>query len=211
MSKPPEEREGSPPASGLSRRGFLQGVGVTAGIAAIPLQVRSARAAEEGKLAGIGPDAVPIALDVNGQSKTVNVEPRTTLLDALRDHLDMTGSKKVCDRGACGACTVLIDGESVCSCMMLAADARGKKIATIEGLAKPDGTLHPLQEAFIETDALQCGFCTPGFIMRSKAFLAENPAPSLDDVKHGLAGNICRCGTYTHVFQAVLQAAGKEA
>lgn len=222
MSERPDPKDPAPaaasasgPAGGVTRRFFLQGMGVAAGAVAVPLGVRDARAESAPAGAalppGLGPDEVPIELLVNGQKKTVNVEPRTTLLDALRESLDMTGSKKVCDRGACGACTVELDGESVCSCMLLAADARGKKVTTIEGLAAPDGTLNRVQAAFIEHDALQCGFCTPGFIMRSHGFLAENPKPTLDDVKHGLAGNICRCGTYTHIFAAVLDAAGKQA
>lgn len=219
MSRKPEERD-KPPGEGsadaardsfaVSRRAFLQTIGATAGVASLSLDPSKARA--EAGPPSIGPGPAKLALKINGQAKTVEVEPRTTLLDAIRDGLDMTGSKKVCDRGSCGACTVMVDGESVCSCMMLAADARGAEITTIEGIAGADGKLDPIQAAFIEHDASQCGFCTPGFVVRCKSFLNENPKPSLDQIKEGLAGNICRCGTYTHIFAAVQQVAGvKEA
>jgi aerobic-type carbon monoxide dehydrogenase small subunit (CoxS/CutS family) len=129
-----------------------------------------------------------------------------TLLDALRGHLGLYGTKLVCDRGACGACTVFLDGNPVTSCMILAADARGHGITTIEGLGSP-GRMHPVQAAFVQNDALQCGFCTPGMIMSITAALKRNPRATLDDIKHAVAGNICRCGTYPHVFQAALAAA----
>jgi aerobic-type carbon monoxide dehydrogenase small subunit (CoxS/CutS family) len=147
-------------------------------------------------------------LKVNGAAKTVTVEPRVTLLRALRNHLDLTGAKEVCDRGGCGACTVLLDGEPVCSCLMLAADAVGREITTVEGLGTPE-KMSPVQAAFVECDALQCGFCTPGFVVASTAFLNKNksPNPSLDEIKAGLAGNLCRCGTYGRVFEAVQKAA----
>ncbi len=221
MSKRSKERDedsdaetsafGASPGSGFSRRAFLQGVGVTAGIAAVPMTTARAQGVPASNPNAIGPGVTKLALKINGQAKTVETEPRLTLLEVLRDKLDMTGSKQVCDRGACGACTVIIDGESVCSCMLLAADARGKEITTIEGLAKPDGTLDRVQEGFIEHDAQQCGFCTPGFVMRAHAFLKETPKPSLEEIKDGLSGNICRCGTYTHVFAAVMTASKKEA
>jgi aerobic-type carbon monoxide dehydrogenase small subunit (CoxS/CutS family) len=154
----------------------------------------------------LGPDPVLLALKVNGMARTVSVEPRVTLLRALRNHLDLTGAKEVCDRGGCGACTVLVDGEPVCSCLMLAADAVGREVTTVEGLGTPE-KLSPLQAAFVECDALQCGFCTPGFVVSGTALLRRNPSPSLDDVKAGLAGNLCRCGTYPRVFEAVQKAA----
>ena len=203
----PEDAGGS--KAQLSRRSFLQGMGLAAGAAAIPLKFSEAVAAEAGT--GIGPGAARIQLKVNGAMRTVEVEPRMTLAEVLREELDMTGTKIVCDRGACGGCTVMLDGESVCSCMMWAADARGKEITTIEGLQRADGTLDPVQEGFIEHDAQQCGFCTPGLVMASRAFLNENPDPTLEEIKEGLAGNICRCGTYTHIFAAVQYAAKKEA
>jgi xanthine dehydrogenase YagT iron-sulfur-binding subunit len=144
---------------------------------------------------------------VNGAARSVSVEPRVTLLRALRNHLDLTGAKEVCDRGACGACTVLFDGEPVYSCLMLAADAEGHEITTVEGLGSPE-KLSPLQAAFVECDALQCGFCTPGFVVAGTALLRRTPSPSLEQVKDGLAGNLCRCGTYGRVFEAVQKAAG---
>ncbi len=206
MSTRSEDKGGG----GISRRSFLQGMGLAAGTVALPLGLPLA-GADEAKAGATGPGPVKLSLKINGQMKSVEVEPRMTLLDTLRDKLDLTGSKKVCDRGACGGCTVSLDGESVCSCMMLAIDAQGKEITTIEGLAKPDGTLDRVQEGFIEHDAQQCGFCTPGFVMRAHAFLKENPKPTLDQLKAGLSGNICRCGTYTNVFSAVMSAAQKEA
>jgi len=149
---------------------------------------------------------VTVTLKVNGKVYKLQLEPRVTLLDALRNHLNLTGTKKVCNRGECGACTVLMDGKPVYSCMMLAVDAEGHDIVTIEGLAK-DGKLHPVQEAFVEHDALQCGFCTPGFIMAAVGFLNQNKAPSPEDVRKALAGNICRCGVYPRILAAVLDAA----
>jgi xanthine dehydrogenase YagT iron-sulfur-binding subunit len=188
--------------SGFSRRTFLKTAGV--GAAATTVVGVGARGAAE--VAILGPDAVTLNLKVNGTLRQVTVEPRVTLLAALRDHLDLTGAKQVCDRGACGACTVLLDGEPVKSCLMLAADAEGHEITTVEGLGTPEA-LSPLQQAFVEADALQCGFCTPGFVVAGTAFLARNPDPSLEEIKHGLAGNLCRCGTYGRIFEAVQKAA----
>ena len=156
----------------------------------------------------LGPGAVRIDLDINGKTMFLEVEPRTTLAEALRDWLDLTGTKVVCDRGACSACTVWIDGQPVCSCMTLAVDAVDRPIRTIEGLAIGE-KLHPVQEAFIEHDAMQCGFCTPGMIMACAALLEKNKKPSLDDVKQATSGNLCRCGTYPKVFDATLAAATK--
>ncbi len=153
-----------------------------------------------------GPDAVPLQLKVNGVSHTVTVKPRVTLLRALRNHLDLTGAKEICDRGACGGCTVLFDGEPICACLMLAVDAVGHEITTVEGLGTPE-KLSPVQAAFVECDALQCGFCTPGFVVASTALLNKHPNPSLEEIKTGLAGNLCRCGTYSRIFEAVQQAA----
>jgi aerobic-type carbon monoxide dehydrogenase small subunit (CoxS/CutS family) len=203
MSKPPAS---SDDRGRMSRRTFLKTAGVGAaatsfaGVASAPAEA-----------AVLGPDAVPLALKVNGALRTVSVEPRVTLLSALRDHLDLTGAKQVCDRGACGACTVLFDGEPVCSCLMLAADAVGHEITTVEGLGTPE-RMSPLQAAFVECDALQCGFCTPGLVVSGTALLRKTPDPTLDQIKDGLAGNLCRCGTYGRVFEAVRKAAraGKE-
>jgi aerobic-type carbon monoxide dehydrogenase small subunit (CoxS/CutS family) len=198
------------PGGGLSRRGFLKGAGVTAVSTALLdgglAKVAEAQAkAAEPKVLGPGP--VPITLNINGQDKQVKAEPRTTLAEALRTHLDMTGTKVVCDRGACSACTVWLDGTPVNSCMTLAIDVGNRKITTIEGLAPSLEQLHPVQEAFIEHDGMQCGFCTSGMIMSCAALLNRNPHPSLKDVKDAVAGNLCRCGTYPHVFKATLAAA----
>jgi aerobic-type carbon monoxide dehydrogenase small subunit (CoxS/CutS family) len=190
----------TPSAPGLSRRTFLKTAGAGAAATGILGGSRPAEAAV------LGPDAVPLALKVNGVARNVSVEPRVTLLRALRNYLDLTGAKEVCDRGSCGACTVLLDGDPVCSCLMLAADAEGHELTTVEGLGSPE-KLSPLQAAFVECDALQCGFCTPGFVVSGTALLRRNPSPSLDQVKDGLAGNLCRCGTYGRVFEAVQTAA----
>src|SRR5258705_3118794 len=199
MSKPssPDEKDDQ----GFSRRNFLKTAGV--GAAATSL-VGMAAPSEAATLLGPGP--VPLSLKVNGVVRAVTVEPRVTLLAALRNHLDLTGAKQVCDRGGCGACTVLVDGEPVASCLMLAADGVGHEITTVEGLGTPE-KMSPLQAAFVEADALQCGFCTPGFVVASTALLRQNPSPTLEQVKDGLAGNLCRCGTYSRVFEAVLKAA----
>ena len=154
----------------------------------------------------MGPGPVPISLKINGQVQKLELEPRVTLLDALRNHLDLTGAKKVCDRATCGACTVILDGKPVYACTVLAIEAQGREITTIEGLA-PEGGMHPVMTAFVENDAQQCGFCTPGFVVACKAFLEKHPNPTLDDVKKGLGGNLCRCGTYMGVMRAALDAA----
>ncbi|MFW5737971.1 MAG: (2Fe-2S)-binding protein [Spirochaetota bacterium] len=153
-----------------------------------------------------GPGEVPITLTVNGSRRELHVEPRTTLLDALRQDLNLTGTKRVCDRGACGACTVLLDGEAVYSCMTLAVACEGRSVETIESLSAGGG-LHPIQEAFIEEDGYQCGFCTPGQIMAAKSLLARNPEPDIEAIRHGMAGNLCRCGAYQKIFRAVDNAA----
>lgn len=158
------------------------------------------------KIAARGPGKTPIKLIVNGETYEVLVEPRRTLLDTLRKDLGLTGTKKACDEGTCGACTVLVDGKPIYACMALALECEGKSIETIEGLAQ-NGKLHPIQQAFIEEDALQCGFCTPGQIMTMKALLDENPTPTLEDVKRALSGNLCRCGAYPKIFKAALRAA----
>jgi xanthine dehydrogenase YagT iron-sulfur-binding subunit len=188
----------------VSRRTFLKTVGV--GAAATGLVTPAARAAEA---AVLGPDAVPLRLTVNGATHTVTVEPRVTLLRALRNHLGLTGAKEVCERGACGGCTVLFDGEPICACLMLAVDAVGHEITTVEGLGTPE-KLSPVQAAFAECDAFQCGFCTPGFVVTSTALLKKHPKPSLDEIKAGLAGNVCRCGTYSRIFEAVDKAAERK-
>ncbi len=195
--------------NGLTRRGFLKGAG--AGVVTAAVTPAATFATGDSSPTPSDDDGLLTAtlrLEINGQSHNLQVEARNTLADALRDKLDITGPKVVCDRGECGACTVILDGKLVFSCMTLALDANGKKIETVEGLA--DGEeLHPLQEAFIEKDALMCGFCTPGFLMSSKALLETNANPTPEEIKEGLSGNICRCGTYPHVFEAVNSAAKK--
>jgi len=198
MAKPPSRDDDR---TRVSRRTFLK----TAGVGAAASGLLSGTA-EPAAATVLGPDAVPMSLNVNGAARTVTVEPRVTLLRALRNHLDLTGAKEVCDRGSCGACTVLVDGEPVASCLMLAADAVGHEITTVEGLGTPD-RMTPVQAAFVEADALQCGFCTPGFVVASTALLRRNPSPTLDQIKEGLSGNLCRCGTYSRVFEAVQKAA----
>ncbi len=189
-------------SAGVSRRGFLGGVGL--GAAGTGLLERPADAAPAA-VAVSGPGPVAITLTINGKPVNLKVEPRVTLLDAMRNHMDppLTGAKRVCDRGTCGACTVLLNGKSVYACTILAIDAQGKRIETIESLP----VNNPISVAFVNNDAQQCGYCTPGFVMATKAFLAGNPAPSMEQVTHGLGGNLCRCGTYMGVRKAVLEAA----
>jgi len=191
----------------FSRRSFLRSLGATSAVGSLA-QAVEARAVEDDALDVIGPDPTPITLRINGKPMRLVIEPSTTLLDALRMDLNLTGSKEVCDRGACGACSVLVDGELVASCMMLAVDAIGTEVTTIEGLANGD-TLDPIQEAFLRHDALQCGYCTPGLIMASKALLNRNPKPTLGQIQKAISGNLCRCGTYTNVCNAVLDASGQ--
>jgi aerobic-type carbon monoxide dehydrogenase small subunit (CoxS/CutS family) len=216
MQKKEKNSAENPPAnehaaSGITRRSFLKGAGVSAdGLATARLSLPTAEAEEKPSAAPtVGPDPVPMTFRVNGQTYTVRLEPRVTLADALRDHLDLTGTKLICDRGSCGGCTVLLDNEPVISCMVLAITAQGKEIRTVEGLAQGD-MLDPLQEAFIAHDALQCGYCTPGMLMSCRALLNRNPKPDLAEIKAAVSGNVCRCGTYPHVFAAVLAASGQE-
>ncbi|MEX0801551.1 MAG: (2Fe-2S)-binding protein [Dehalococcoidia bacterium] len=147
-----------------------------------------------------------ITLTVNGQPREVAVEPHWTLLETVRVHLDLTGSKEGCGTGDCGACSMVVDGRLVTSCLMLAPEAEGAEVTTIEGLSR-NGTLHPLQQAFIDTGGVQCGYCTPGMIMAAKNLLDANPRPSLDDIRLGLAGNLCRCTGYAKIYEAVAAAA----
>jgi len=194
------------PKTGFSRRGFMSGVGLGGGVLGTGLLENEAAAAPAAAVAG--PSAVPITLTLNGKPVKVTVEPRVTLVDALRNYLDMTGAKRVCDRGTCGACTVIMNGKTVYSCTVLAIDAQGKNIETIEGLATGNN-LHPVSKAFVDNDAQQCGYCTPGFVMACKGFLDEHPNPTEAEINHGLGGNLCRCGTYMGIRKAVLQAAGE--
>jgi carbon-monoxide dehydrogenase small subunit len=150
-----------------------------------------------------------LKLKVNGEEYALEVEPHRTLLEVIRNDLELTGTKLGCGGGECGACTVILDGKAVKSCLMLALDAKGKEIWTIEGLSKI-GDLHPLQRAFVERGAIQCGFCTPGMIMASKALLDENPHPSEQEIKDALAGNLCRCTGYVKILEAVLSVASPD-
>jgi xanthine dehydrogenase YagT iron-sulfur-binding subunit len=201
MARKPSPPDDESARLAFSRRSFLKTAGVGAAATTV---VGAACKSKEARI--LGPDPVALRLKVNGTVQTVTVEPRVTLLDALRNHLDLTGAKQVCDRGGCGACTVLLDGEPVNSCLLLAADAEGHEITTVEGLGTPE-RMSRLQAAFVEKDAMQCGFCTPGFVVSGTALLAKSPDPSLDEIKAGLAGNLCRCGTYGRVFEAVQAAA----
>ena len=228
-SQAPEETTDSPPEQSpwLSRRSFLTHAGISAAGAALldgcAAGVREASPKADAKRGAgaeskappheaqpevAGPGPAKFTLNINGQARQVTAEPRTTLADLLRDELDLTGTKIVCDRGSCSACTVWLDGATVCSCMTLAIDAVGREIRTIEGLAQGE-RLHPVQEAFVEHDALQCGFCTPGMVMSCAALLERKSNPSPDDVKQAVRGNLCRCGTYPKVFDATLAAAAR--
>src|SRR5437773_3466841 len=200
------EHEELAKGSGVSRRGFLKGIGVGTVATGLlsPVGLKEA-IAKEGAV--VGPEEIPITLKVNGQNRKLKVEPRVTLLDALRNRLDITGAKKVCDRGTCGACTVMIDGNPVYSCSVLAIEAQGRDITTIESLSNGEH-FDPVINAFVNNDAQQCGFCTPGFVVACRAFLNKHPHPTLEQVKKGLGGNLCRCGTYHGVEKAVLEASG---
>jgi aerobic-type carbon monoxide dehydrogenase small subunit (CoxS/CutS family) len=191
-----------------SRRAFLKGLGTVAATAATA-QVKTVAAELEKVNAEkvVGPGAVPVTLNVNGKSLKLILEPRVTLLDALRNYSSLTGAKEGCDRATCGACTVLVNDKPIYSCQKLAIEAQGAEITTIEGLAE-DGKLSRVQQAFLEKDALMCGYCTPGFVMSVTALLKWNPHPTAADVKHACAGNVCRCGTHPRVVQAALKAAG---
>jgi xanthine dehydrogenase YagT iron-sulfur-binding subunit len=185
---------------GFSRRTFLKTVGA-GGVAAGVLG--PADAAEAQAVNAVGPGPVPIQLNINGRVHRVEVEPRVTLLDALRTKLDLTGVKRVCDRGSCGACTVIVDGRTAYACSTLAIEMQGKAIRTVESFT--EGTvLHPLQQAFCDRDGLMCGFCTPGFVTSAVALLEKNPKPSAEEARKALDGNICRCGTYVRVLEATL-------
>jgi len=197
--KHPEEAR---PGAGFSRRGFLRGTGLASGALGAGLLEQAEAQSTPAVISG----EVPVTLTINGKPHTLRIEPRVTLCDALRERLELTGAKRVCDRGTCGACTVIVDGRAMYSCTVLAIDVQGKQIQTVEGLtasARP----HPIVPAFANNDGLQCGYCTPGFVVASKAFLDRNPNPTYEQVKAGLGGNLCRCGTYVGIRQAVLEAA----
>jgi xanthine dehydrogenase YagT iron-sulfur-binding subunit len=194
----------------LSRRSFLRdSVFTTAGLTVIEAAstiIGQAKAAQSSGAPMAGPEPVPVALKINGVTRTLEVEPRMTLAEALRGPLGLTGTKIACDRGACSACSVWLDGVTVCSCMMLAIEVGARSVTTIEGLAN-GGQLHPVQAAFIEHDALQCGYCTPGMVMSCAALLERTPDPTAEDVQAAISGHYCRCGVYPHVVAATLAAA----
>ncbi|WP_424933386.1 (2Fe-2S)-binding protein [Amaricoccus macauensis] len=193
-SSPPDLRR-----PGVSRRGFLQGSSVVAG--SLGVVVGSAQAQEDQPSSEVR----TIAITINGKTRHLSVEPRTTLVEALRDTLGMTGTKIGCNQGQCGACTVLLNGTRVNSCLTLAVMAEGAEVVTVEGLADPDGTLHPMQTAFAENDAFQCGYCTPGQILSAIACLDEGHADDESEIREYMSGNLCRCGAYPNIVAAIVQ------
>lgn len=198
---------GSVLSTPVSRRQFIRGLGTTA-ISAATLGADSvagelARANAEQPQ---GPAAVPVVLTINGQRKTLSIEPRVTLLEALRQNAGITSPKEVCERATCGACTVLLDGVPVYACMILAIEAQGRAITTVEGISNEG--LTPVQKAMVEHDGLQCGYCTPGFVMSLTALLKDNPKPTEAEVRKACSGHLCRCGSYPHIFAAALAASG---
>ena len=203
---PKDEFPEKPERFGFSRRHFLK----TAGVGSLATAVTSVGVAEaEAQTVPgvVGPGEVPVTLMVNGKRIDLRIEPRVTLLNAIRNRADLTGNKRVCDRGACGACTMIVDGRTVYSCSTLAIEVQGKQIRTVDGLANGN-TLHPVQQAFCDVDAMMCGFCTPGFVMATVALLEKFPNPTTDQAKRELNGNVCRCGTFNRVFEAAMKAKG---
>src|ERR1700736_877533 len=203
---PKDEMPEKPERFSVSRRDFLK----TAGVGSLATAVTAVGVGEVEAQTGprvVGPGEVPVSLTVNGKRVDLRIEPRVTLLDALRTRADLTGNKRVCDRGACGACTMIIDGRTAYSCSTLAIEVQGKQIRTVDGLAS-GATLHPVQQAFCDRDALMCGFCTPGFVMATVALLEKHPNPTPDQARRGLDGNVCRCGTFTRIMEAAMTAKG---
>jgi xanthine dehydrogenase YagT iron-sulfur-binding subunit len=194
--------------SGVSRRDFLKISGISA---AVPLVIRPKVVMAAGHEVPVhGPGKVPMEFSINGKNFKAGLEPRVTLLDALRDQFELTGAKRVCDRAECGACTVLMDNKPVYACSVLAIEAQHKAITTVESLIA-EGELHPVQQAFVDNDASQCGFCTPGFVVSCKVLLDAHPHPTPEDIRRALSGNLCRCGTYAGIRQAIAQVAQKGA
>jgi xanthine dehydrogenase YagT iron-sulfur-binding subunit len=189
----------------VSRRDFLKSAGVS-GLATAVTTAAAGQAEAQTGPAVIGPGDVPVSLMVNGKRLDLRIEPRVTLLDAIRNRADLTGNKRVCDRGTCGACTMIVDGRTVYSCSTLAIDVQGKAVRTVDGLASANGTMHPVQQAFCDADALMCGFCTPGFVVATVAMLEKFPNATPEQMKKGLDGNICRCGTFVRVMEAAQKA-----
>src|SRR5437899_9562416 len=199
----PEHPE-QPPRFSVSRRDFLKTAGISS-LAAGVVGVADAEAQTTGGARVVGPGEVPVQLMVNGKRLELKIEPRVTLLDALRNRADLTGNKRVCDRGTCGACTMIVDGRTVYSCSTLAIDVQGKQIRTVDGLAN-GAALHPVQQAFCDVDALMCGFCTPGFVVATVALLEKYPNATVEQAKRELDGNICRCGTFVRIMEAAMKA-----
>lgn len=205
---PREETPGPAPATGVSRRAFLKGLGTTAVSAATLGATQVAQGLAEANAERMqGPGTVPVTFTLNGEARTFQVEPRHTLIEVLRHQAGLTGAKESCDRGSCGACTVLRNGEPVYSCSLLALEAQGAEITTIEGLSRDD-RLTVLQQAFVDHDGVQCGFCSPGMVLTLTALLRKNPHPTEAEVRQACAGNLCRCGSYPRIFSAALAAGG---
>jgi len=189
----------------VSRRDFLKSAGLGGMATAAATAVGATEAGAQSEPAVLGPGDVPVALTVNGQRLDLRIEPRVTLLDALRNRADLTGNKRVCDRGACGACTMIVDGRTVYSCSTLAIDVQGRQIRTVDGLAQGD-RLHPVQQAFCDVDALMCGFCTPGFVVATVSLLEKYPNATPEQAAKELDGNVCRCGTFVRIMEAAMKA-----
>jgi len=203
----PRARDDSGESRGVSRRDFLK----SAGVGGLATAVTTTGAAEAEAQTGprvVGPGDVPVTLMVNGKRLELRIEPRVTLLDAIRNRADLTGNKRVCDRGTCGACTMIVDGRTIYSCSTLAIDMVGKQIRTVDGLSTGNA-LHPVQQAFCDVDALMCGFCTPGFVVAATALLERYPNPTPEQARKGLDGNVCRCGTFVRIMEATMAAAAK--
>jgi xanthine dehydrogenase YagT iron-sulfur-binding subunit len=199
---PKDDKHDTLERGGVSRRTFLKSTGV--GSLAVGV-VSAGEVDAQTPTRTVGPGEVGVTLTVNGKRVELKIEPRVTLLDAIRQRADMTGNKRGCDRGACGACTMIVDGRTVYACSTLAIEVQGKQIRTVEGLSTGNA-LHPVQQAFCDVDALMCGFCTPGFIMATVALLEKNPRPTQEQVNRGLDGNICRCGTFVRIKEAAMTA-----
>src|SRR5215813_2979333 len=191
----------------VSRRDFLKSAGVSGLATAVTTVAAPDVAAQTGPRV-VGPGEVPVTLTVNGKRLDLKIEPRVTLLDAIRNRADLTGNKRVCDRGTCGACTMIVDGRTVYSCSTLAIEVQGKQIRTVDGLASGT-TLHRVQQAFCDADALMCGFCTPGFVVATVALLEKHPNATPEQMRKGLDGNICRCGTFVRILEAANAAKAK--
>ncbi len=205
MREHDQQRSDQPSSgSGFNRRDFLKGSG--AAVAATALVNEATEAQAQDKKVASGP--VDVTLNVNGKQQTLKLEPRTTLLDALRDELNLTGCKEVCDTTNCGACTVMIDGKATYACTRLAVEVQGREIKTVESLRQGDNCDEVI-DGFVRHDALQCGFCTPGFVVATRAFLNKNPNASLEEIQKGLGGNLCRCGTYNGITACALELAKK--